>query len=235
MRAAVLIIGSLYWRRDKHRAAWRKANLDLARKIFVQVPIRYRRRSSTKTYTMGFAARGHGTALVVPCKSPITNLAALVKEAQDLWGAETNSDPRPGVIATGWGSVAVLFRRGLKQSALARNWAGFFEKNRVNPDGENPISREGYLKIPWPKNATGRPVKFDVLLATSNVIHNPSIKRVATAWLAHGHEDYFFENVAAGIRTPLDRQIWRYMARAKSWREDYPVATQALKSTAAKR
>jgi hypothetical protein len=231
MRAAVLIIGSLFWRRTTSRINWRRTNLDMSRRDYVQVPIRYRRLSGADTYTMGFAARGFGTAMVVPCKQPITNFASLEQEAKALWAAEAPS----GIISLHWGSVAVLFGRGLKKSTMAKDWTAFFQKSHVQPSGKNPITREGCLKIPWPKNARGRPVDFDILLATSNVVHNPSAKQVAQAWVVHGNEEYFFRTVAAGISTPLDNRIWGHLVGQKAWGRRYPTAVKILKRAAGKK
>ena len=227
MRAAVLIIGSLYWR-PGNRAAWRNDRLNFAREQHVQVPIRYRRLSQNQTYTMAFACRGFGVAVAVPCRRLIRNFGALLEEAQQLWKAEDSNAHDSGAISKNWGAVGVLFRRGLKRGEIANAWAKYCEKHMVEPSGRTFISDKGALEISWPKTTAGEPVDFDLLFGTGNVAHNPIAFTVAKAWMEHGEEEYFFKNVAAGIHTPLDTAIWQCLS-GKRWPKKYHRAIDALR------
>jgi hypothetical protein len=227
MRAAVLIIGSLLWR-EGSRATWRKDRLDLRGMQYVRVPIRYRRRSQNQTYTMGFASHGFGVAVAVPCRHRLDDFASLLEEARELWKAEDSMAGDTGIISKNWGAVGILFRRGLKQSNVAKAWADYSNKNLAEPVGRTFVSDEGALEISWPKTTGGEPVNFDVLFATGNAVHNPRAPTVAKAWLAHGGEEYFFNNVAAGIQTPLDGAIWQHLS-SRPWRRKYRRAIDALR------
>jgi hypothetical protein len=184
---------------------------------------------------MAFAARGFGTAMVIPCKNEVADFASLVAEARGLWRAEDLKDPGKGAISKEWGAVAVLFRRGLKTGPLAQAWTKFFIKNRVPPEGKDRIDPNGVLRISWPKTTDGEEVDCDVLLATANSADTPRAKTVAQAWLDNGSEHYFFNNVAAGIRTPADGHIWDHLAEKKKWSEQYPDAVRILRAEARRR
>lgn len=227
MRAAVLIIGSLFWRKGS-RETWRKDRLDFAGKQYVRIPIRYRRRSQKQTYTMAFARRGFGVAVAVPCQRRVDDFASLLEEACELWKAEDANAGDTGTISKRWGAVGILFRRGLKQSDIAKAWAEHCTKHLVEPTGRTFISEEGALEISWPKTTAGEPVDFDLLFATGNVVHSPTASAVAKAWLEHGEEAYFFNNVAAGIYTPLDAAIWRRLS-GKRWPKKYRTAVNILR------
>lgn len=227
MRAAVLIIGSLFWRKGS-RETWRGDRLDVAGKQYVRVPIRYRRRSQKQTYTMAFACRGFGVAVAVPCQHFVGDFAGLLEEARELWKAEDANAGETGTISKNWGAVGILFRRGLKQSDIAKAWTEHCKKHLVEPTGRTFISDEGALEMSWPKTTAGKPVDFDLLLATGNVVHSPTVSAVAKAWLEHGEEEYFFNNVATGIQTPLDAAIWRRLS-GKRWPEKYRAAIGVLR------
>jgi len=67
-----------------------------------------------------------------------------------------------------------------------------------------------------------------LLFATGNVVHSPTASAVAKGWLEHGDEEYFFNNVAAGIRAPLDAAIWRRLS-GRRWPGKYRAAVAALR------
>jgi hypothetical protein len=54
-KVGVLIIGSLFWRMEPHRVAWRKSRLNESKPIPVFAPIRYASVSSQDSTQMGFA------------------------------------------------------------------------------------------------------------------------------------------------------------------------------------
>src|SRR5947209_5827452 len=108
MRAAVLIIGSLLWD-NSDRAAWRKASLDVDRRLNVKASIRYGRRSKGRggTFTMTLDTKApSGTAVLVPCVSPIETIEHLVAEAEALWRAEQSTEGANSIGAA-WGCVGL--------------------------------------------------------------------------------------------------------------------------------
>ena len=177
---------------------------------------------------MAFAGRGFGVAVAVPCRRRVDDFASLLEEARELWKAEDTNAGDTGTISRTWGAVGVLFRRGLKQSEIAKAWAEHCKKHMVKPTGRTFISDDGVLEISWPKTTAGEPVDFDFLLATGNGVHNPKAAMVAEAWLEHGGEEYFFNNVAAGIQTPLDAAIWQRLS-GKRWPKKYRAALNVLR------
>lgn len=74
MRIGVLMIGSLFWSKRPHRVRWRRERLDVTEKKYVNVPIRYGRRSSSWgcSFTMVFSKElGEdqlGRGILVPCR-----------------------------------------------------------------------------------------------------------------------------------------------------------------------
>ena len=82
-RIGIMMIGSLYWDKDRTRVNWRKNRLS-KEEFDVFAPIRYGRLSKKRgsTYTMVFSklcARknyGFGSAKVVTCKNAANNIKA---------------------------------------------------------------------------------------------------------------------------------------------------------------
>ena len=94
-RVGILIIGSLYWDKAKHRCDWRRDRLDHCGKRYVRAPIRYGRCSKTRNcYTMVLSTKltsnQFGRAIVAPCRRRARNAADVVDEAVHLWTAETS-------------------------------------------------------------------------------------------------------------------------------------------------
>ena len=232
MRAGILIIGSLLWD-DQGREQWRKSRLDVDQKVFVQAPIRYGRLSQGNTFTMTFAPDDSmGQAVLVPCKVPIGDMASLVTEAEALWQAEDHN-ASPHQIGKSWGCVGALFRPGNQLEDLRRDWAAHFSKAVLKPF--SPVEMNGVLCVAWPD---GTPASVDVILATANepapAAH--SLDEIADAWVDRGHEDYFFQNVRHGIRTPQDGLIWRRIEqRNPDWLQNpqYADAVTILQQEAA--
>jgi hypothetical protein len=155
-----------------------------------------------------------GTALLVPCLIE-GDSTALQIEAEALWGAEDNTGAKRSCISTTWGSVGALFRAGTSASDIA-SWSDYFRACGAETIGA--IDHNGLLTIPWPERVDGQVLDCDVLLATGNAEKELAAPEdVAAAWIAEGHEEYFFENVGAGIRTPDDERIWRKMVGELAW------------------
>lgn len=229
VRAGVLAIGSLLWNGepDSQRARWRKERLDQDRGIPVQVPVGYGRLSKSRTYTMVFRAGSSGRGVIMPCKHPITSFTHLKAEARALWRAEARDQTATGISAS-WGCVGALFKEAHRGSEMASSWSAYF-RGAAKPIP--PVDDQGMLDIPWPRDAsTGVDAPLDMILATSNrpAQPPPTAIEIADAWIHRGHEAYFFNNVARGIRTAEDMAIWAELeAREPPWLDD-PEYQQAI-------
>ncbi len=203
----------------------------------------YGRKSASRgnTYTMTFRtgdASGHG--VLVPCSKEIKTNDDLVQEVQALWKAEApNSET--GTISSDWGCVGALFRSDAATQKLAADWTAYFQKAKAQT--VSVVKKNGLLDIGWPNKLDGTLVDFDVILATANEPENssPTAQVVADAWADQcGYEDYFFNNVRCGIRTPDDGAIWqRLNEKSPCWLEkkeqEYREAIDTLCVEAANR
>jgi hypothetical protein len=143
------------------------------------------------------------------------DLPALSSEAEALWGAESNSMAKAKCISASWGCVGALFRKDAPPADIAA-WSEYFRG--CGGTALAAVDTNGLLTLPWPQRVDGHPLDFDVLLGTANVETAPvPPEDVARAWIVQGNEDYFFENVRAGIRTPDDEKIWRCMVVELDW------------------
>lgn len=223
MRCGILIIGSLLWDDSNDRAAWREARLKIVSQVPVRAPFYYGRKSGEKrghTFTMTFGTgKSSAQGIIVPCVAKIAGIADLIEEANALWRAE-DANATAGQIYKSWGCVGALFNPKVTDQKLAADWADHFR--RVRAQGVSVIGADGRLGIPWPVTLGREPADFDVILATATKpeADRPTARDVADAWIAQtgGHENYFFENVLHGIRTPDDGDIWcRIQERSPSW------------------
>ena len=237
-RIGVLMIGSLYWSKRKHRIEWRDDHLDVSAAKLVKVPIRYGRRSGSRecTYTMVFSTRliekrKWGQGMVVPCKSQ-----DLIREAECLWRAETATGKNPEcVISRDWGCVSVVENPDNPMPKKMRNaWIERVKLERCyvhlnSATGEEvAVDSRGFLQIPWPKLAGEGGVSVDVLLATAT---NPSIvegeygsvEEIADAWTTpRGKREakYFWNNTNERIKTFQDQEIEQRLATQGLHRPD---------------
>lgn len=235
MRTAILIIGSLLWDSRGERASWRQSRLIIDHAVPVNVPIRYGRRSQSRsnTFTMTFANDApSGKGVLVPCRTSPPDVAAVVAEAEELWRAE-QPGAAPGRVGASWGCVGALFSNQPILVEWSRAWADHLQ-SRTSP--VPPVGGDGMLGIPWPTIVGAGAADVDVILATATKADatRPTAEQVADAWLAQnqGHERYFFENVRLGIRTPEDPLIWRRIEeRRPCWlrREEYAEAVAVLR------
>jgi len=230
MHAGILIVGSLLWRQSPERERWRQARLLVAKRISVEAPIYYGRLSKNGTYTMTFGGKEEmGRAALVPCKAPVIRLEDLLMETQAIWTAECPT-AKTGSVGTSWGCVGVAFRDG-KTSALAAAWRSWFRKSGTAPIA--PVDAEGILEIEWPADATPSGVEIILATATFPVRPRVSAKTIADAWINEGGEEYFFQNIAHGIRTRDDLAIW---ARMVEWhatcltKREYAPAVEKLQA-----
>lgn len=227
LKVGILIIGSLYW--DRGREIWRKSRLDETGRVSIKVPIRYGRFSKVdrKHYTMVFSLSAEpGSALVLPCKKPVTDLTSLVEEAHSLWAAERNKESDS--ISADWGSVAILPRE--PSHAILNEWANYLEgidytfKFPHSANEDNIVSESGLLRLPWPHTSDGKELDgFDLLLATANEPTTrkqeypigqhvyPTAEQIA-AEFNQRNWIYFDSNVENGIWTFEDEQIQQLRA-----------------------
>jgi len=100
------------------------------------------------------------------------------------------------------------------------------------------VNTDGLLDIGWPDMLDGQSADFDLILATATNpdTARPTAREVADAWSDQcGNEDYFFNNVLHGIRTPDDGKIWRRIeARSPSWlkKKEYQQTIAILRAEA---
>lgn len=224
LRAGVLIIGSLLWDDDPARRDWRKTRLAMNLAETVSAPIRYGRLSSSRgnSYTMVFSRScPAGQAKLVPCSQTISSVDELIREAQHLWKAEQPSAGH-GRIAANWGCVTILPNPQRKiPEEILRGWAErvarephYGSVSQTKDEGEL-LSRDGLLRISWPRLANGIAVDFDLLLATANdpriTTSNPSypdVQAIARAWNRAGnHVEYYWKNIDNDIKTFQDDEI----------------------------
>jgi hypothetical protein len=180
---------------------------------------------------MTLRSEGTGSAVVLPCIEDIAGLDDLMTEAEALWQAEARNKEATGV-GSAWGCVGILFRAGVDDH-LVKAWSSYFQ-SKVKPF--LPVDDQGLLRIPWPPvTTTGTPAEVDVILATATgaTLPTPTVADIAGAWVDHGHEEYFFNNVLNGIRTPDDASIWKQiLKRNPRWlmNKAYENAISSLRS-----
>ena len=221
----ILVIGSLRWDKDA-RETWRRSRLRVQDEISVAAPIRYGRLSTAKarkdTYTMVFSSdlteEQFGRAKVLPCVNDVSCLADLMSEATSLWSAE-DTNAKPNALGSSFGCTVLLRNPdGNADNELITGWARqdhFRGMVREIEEGRL-ISDQGLLNIPWPRLASGEPLKLDLLLATANkpTVPYPSAQDVANAWKraleerpACKPDAYFWENRKHRITTFQDDEI----------------------------
>lgn len=247
-RAAVLIIGSLWWDNGV-RGPWRDKYLDNHKNTSrrVTVSIRYGRYSISKRrrhYTMTFAYSplplqdGQSIGLVAPCNST-SDLDTQIRELAVAEGIAADSD---------WGVVALLPNpcRLADLAGVLGAWRQKFNGNAgVNPRVPDlrdrfALTPDGLLDLAWPTEVgTKTPLDFDLLLATANAADlvkggYATPERIAECFATGGEARtgdprYFVENVRAGIRTAEDRTIWQKMiAKKPDWAQQHPDVMRLL-------
>lgn len=225
LQGAALMIGSLYWE-DEHNAPgadlgrlkrrWRES-LDLDRKGYLDVPMRYGMRSTRRwqTYTMVFSRSAPpGRAIWAPFRHPIHSPEELLAQARQLGVAEgyaENENPEPLFCA--WGLVGVYWHSRYRDgkhpvvSAWRQAFAGFPHAGEYGIAGEASCVNEfGELDLDL-----ALPEGIDYLLATPNVPNipqYPSAEEVARAVQASagGYDTYLRSNIEHGIRVPGDER-----------------------------
>lgn len=171
MRGGVLIIGSLLWDPRRERSEWRQSRLSIGHAVHVKVPIHYGRRSRSRgnTFTITFALDGRsGQGVLVPCRTTLAGVRALLAEAQALWRAE-HPDATAGSIGAAWGCVGVQFRAQPAPNDWLRAWTDHF-RGQVSPI--SPVDGEGLLGIPWPAGAaSGAPADVEARCVFMGVVN----------------------------------------------------------------
>lgn len=239
MRCGIIILGSLLWdSKTTGRDEWRASRIDVSARVQVQMPIYYGRKSSTRgsTYTMTFRDnKSAGRAWVVPCIARIKTIENLIGEANALWRAEAKK-VNLTTIGSDWGCVGALFACGAAHEKLSADWSTHFQ--RVQAQCVSVVKPDGLLRIVWPNTLDRKPADFDIILAAATKPEpiTPSAPSIADAWVDQcGNEDYFFNNILQGIRTPDDGDIWRRIKeKSPCWLEnkkrEYQAAIEILQS-----
>ncbi len=257
LKIGVLVIGSLDWEskdyggecRDElarhnrplnaSRQHWRQQRLMGAAdsEFMVRAPIRYGRLSNSRgsTFTMVFSPEYEqrpGSAKVIRCKKMVSDFDDLLKEAVELWVAESDEQHR-GELSARWGCVTLLTPddfldhpdRDERQTLLDAWRRKVSEQKSYGRLGfspgdieatKGPVIAAGRLRISWPTLAGDGPAPFDLLLATATNPEigsgqkrtgYPSVKEIAGAWNKGGHLYYFRCNRLTGIHTSDDGAI----------------------------
>lgn len=232
MKGAVLIIGSLLWENEgnslnkiqgKLRENWRK-ELDINKKLEVEVPIRYGRKSSSRrnTYTMIFSNSviALGKAYLVPYIEETHSFRDIKEQAIRLAEAEgISTRDYPNRIICTWGAVGIAFNRK-KEDAIAEiktKWHkefDSFDNNNYRIGQEEPsILSNGELNFNF-----FIPDKVDYVFATPvvpNVSEYPGIDRIASAILESNpmYDTYILKNIDNGIRVKDDDKILNIIQR----------------------
>lgn len=242
MRCGILIVGSLLWDDGvtKRRAEWRTNRLDIGERQPVRVPIYYGRKSRSRgnTYTMTFGVgESSGQGVLVPCVREVDSVDDLVSEAEALWQAE-DANAEAGKLHKSWGCVGAQFGQTERHTKLSADWSRHYRK--INAQPVSIVNADGLLDIDWPNGLDGLPANFDVVLATATKpeVRRPTVRAVSNAWTEQcdGNEDYFFRNVAHGIRTADDLAIWQCIEeRSPPWITEgsYKVPIGILRAEAA--
>ncbi|MGB8193689.1 MAG: hypothetical protein WCF67_17285 [Chitinophagaceae bacterium] len=240
LNGGVLIIGSLLWqdhlseKGDDIRKKWRKDHLDASADIYVQVPIRYGRRSRGGVYTMTFAnsvrqALGIGVVRSFAA-NPIQGLDALKKETKALSVAEGMEGQfiKNDKQNMPWSVLAILLNRRIvtnqQREDLLNWWLTQLQAEKTYPNfqaenfrlgNEEPcIEQNGSLNIPWIKSID--PAKQEILdqhhflIATATLptgTNYPDVATMRTSVQEDTERQYFLNNYKHGIRTFQDEEI----------------------------
>lgn len=228
MQGAVLVIGSLLWENEKNtldskqgklRDNWRK-NLDLEKKIAIEVPIRYGRKSTSKrcTYTMVISnsVTNLGTAYIIPFKKEIENFEELKNQALELSEVEGISTTKyPKRLIASWGAVGITFNEAEEKQfqEIKNKWHqefASFENTDYKIGNEQPSIREnGELNFEFKV-----PEYIDYVFATPvkpNISEYPTTDRIVEAIIESSprYDIYVKENFNNGIRVHGDEEIMK--------------------------
>lgn len=220
MNGGVLIIGSLYWENKDNaldeaqglrRSEWRK-DLDFSKKIQVNVPILYGRKSQFRkeTYTMTFSTSHNlGTAFIVPYKNSITSFEDLKNQAIKLsWAEGISSKTKPNILFVNWGVVGVFFKETVEKNYISEwnNEFLTFENEKFKFNNEDPsILKNGQLNF-----KVRLPAGIDYVFATPTAAFPgdfPTPQIIADAIINSKYDTYFNENYNNQIRTSEDEEI----------------------------
>lgn len=232
LKGGILIIGSLFWdpnQNDKidFRKNWRRKRLLLSKKIHIQAPIRYGRRSGKmKNLTMVFSKDCEvenklGTAYIVPIRNEvIKSFKGIENQARFLSEAEGADDNR---LKKGkkneWCTIGIMFNPKINidvKKSILKKWKSLLLKD----DGLNDISiyksvlsEEGEININWlkavNKNEQRLIEEFDFILATcTKPTENPCPDEATIAKdIIVDKRRYFFQNIQNGITTFQDKEV----------------------------
>lgn len=246
IRVGIVIIGSLLWdrKREEWRARLKMSEKEL---VWAPIRYgrlstgedRKNKYTMTFCYSCYSEGTGTGTAYVVPARQEVSNLDQLYDEANALGVAEgffKKEDLRFGapVLGAKWkgfGAIGLWLRNPNDQQQeiadVLAAWPAFFARRLAAskaalsgyPSSERlPLTDAGFMNLTWPIGVqSGRPVEFDLLLATPNTPnlergqHYAEPKAIAEAYRRSGSPRYFIDNAVHGIHTAEDPEIWKNM------------------------
>lgn len=226
MKGAVLIIGSLLWENEENalnveqgklRSKWRQ-KLDFEKKIAVNVPIRYGRKSQSKrcTYTMIFSnsVTNLGTAFIVPFRKEIKVYEEFKLQALELSVAEGISTKQyQNRLFASWGSIGVLFNKSKDKqlNSIKKKWNREFSSIQ-NSDYKIGTEEPSILKNGELNFHFVIPEYIDYVFATPvkpNISEYPTNDRIIKAIIESKprYDTYVKENFKNGIRIEGDTEI----------------------------
>lgn len=177
-----------------------------------------------------------GEAILVPCLRQIERTSDIVDEAVALWQAEAPR-ARQGAISSWWGSVGTVFGSDAARERFSKAWTSEFKQRGAT--ALSGVNSDGLLELGPIRQGAGAERDIEVVLATATLPEKrvPSPVEVADAWIGQdgGHENYFFNNVKHGIRTPDDGPIWKALKQSsRPWlgNPDYAPAIDVLEAEA---
>ena len=242
LKIGVIIIGSLLWENTEERINWRK-NLDISKKQFIKLPIRYGRQSNQNrhgTYSMVFSNETNistliGQGVVIPFKNLISSKAEFNEVMLQLSEAEGISNQ---YICKSWGTVSIILNPFIideKRDQIDEYWTDLvtITKQSLNNSAREPriekfgedsevksIDENWKLTLNLHKQFSTELNIFDALIATSNAVKlqeeinkYPTVKQIAKAIYDNQYFEYFLNNTANSIRTFQDRKIAKILKR----------------------
>jgi hypothetical protein len=172
-----------------------------------------------------------GQAIIVPTQARIESASDLRAEAEALWQAE-DQGAKAGALSKSWGAAGALFLGQEAAKVLSGPWATSFKQ--AGSKTCSVVDSNGIMDLGEISGCDAVPLDFDILLATATRPDpaRPSVGALAGAWASQeaGYEEYFFNNVRDGIRTPDDHDIWHGLRSQapRHWFEKYHAAISTL-------
>lgn len=220
-----MIIGSLLWQdhlnidnKDMIRHDWRNKFLDIDKRLALQVPIRYGRRTKsdgiyTMVYSKGLKRNKYGVGYLIPFKNIFHSFDEIIVAATAFYKAEGMKD-----FVVNWAAITIQFNPSLNKvkNHILKKWQTYtnnLDTEKFKFSNENSsIKRTGELNFKWFKLIDSSKAidysQIDFLLTTVTAPTNyPSIKDLAVNVKEDTKRFYFINNIRSGIFTFNDISI----------------------------